>query len=72
MNDLDQPAPKGRGGKRAGSGRKPGSTKVFTAFKLERSTVELLHELVPLGKRAAFVEETLLRALKRRGKVIKV
>jgi hypothetical protein len=54
-----------RGGARQGAGRKPGSTKAMMTFKLERSTLALLRERVPRGQMAAFVERTLLRALKR-------
>jgi hypothetical protein len=52
-----------RGGARKGAGRKPGTTKIFTAFKLERTIVSLLHEL-PKGQRTKFVEQALLKALK--------
>jgi hypothetical protein len=53
-----------RGGKRPGAGRPRGSSKVFTAFKLERATVELLRAHIPQGQRTAFVEHALLEAFK--------
>lgn len=53
-----------KGGARKGAGRKPtGSTLKIAAFKIERSTIELLNERVRKGKRAPFVDQAILRAL---------
>lgn len=52
-----------KGGARKGAGRKSGSTKKPVTVKLEGSTISLLHDRVPKGKRASFIEEALRRAL---------
>jgi hypothetical protein len=52
------------GGKRAGSGRKPTSTKRPVTVQLEQAVVDLLHARIPSGKRTAFIERSILAALK--------
>jgi hypothetical protein len=54
-----------RGGARKGAGRQPGSTKQTASFKFEKTTLARLCDCVPRGKRAPFVEQALLRALRK-------
>jgi hypothetical protein len=51
------------GGKRAGSGRKPTSTKRTVTLKLEGAVIDLLHARIPSGKRTGFIERSILAAL---------
>lgn len=59
---IDKPT---RGGARKGAGRKPGILNVHQTFTLPATTVELLLAAVPAGDKSRFVNEAILKALRR-------